>query len=147
MIKKEYTFNMNELQGYKTLGVLEKTIEFDLVDGNEEIQSTFNHRYLLNPSDSNPTDSTEVQDKINEVFTYEVKAAYNLYLESLKPSAEELLEQFQNKFRLDRDALLKGVDIAINKAEDLGEDTKALRVYRQALRDATINWIMPESIS
>ena len=144
MIRKEYIFTVNELQGYKTLGVLEKKIEFNLVDEKEEIQSTSNHRYLLNPLDNNPTYSSEVQDKMNEVFTDEVKVVYNLYLESLKPSAEELLEQFQNKFRLDRDSLLKGVDIEINKAEDIGLDSTNLRAYRQALRDATINWIIPE---
>lgn len=59
---------------------------------------------------------------------------------------EEILQQKQNKFRADRDSFLQQADIAINKAEDLGEDTKALRAYRQALRDATILWVMPESI-
>ena len=59
---------------------------------------------------------------------------------------EEILNQEQSKFRAERDALLQQVDITINKAVDLGEDTKALRAYRQALRDATILWIMPESI-
>ena len=59
---------------------------------------------------------------------------------------EEILNQEQSKFRAERDALLQQVDIAINKAVDLGEDTKALRAYRQALRDATILWVMPESI-
>lgn len=59
---------------------------------------------------------------------------------------EEILKQEQSKFRAKRDALLHQVDIAINKAVDLGEDTKALRAYRQTLRDATILWIMPESI-
>ena len=144
MIRKEYIFTVNELQGYKTLGVLEKKIEFNLVDEKEEIQSTSNHRYLLNPLDNNPTDSSEVQDKMNEVFTDEVKLVYEAYLETLKPSEQELLEQFQVKFRMDRDVLLKQVDIEINKAEDLGQDSSLLRVYRQALRDATINWIIPE---
>lgn len=59
---------------------------------------------------------------------------------------EEILKQEQSKFRAERDAFLQQVDIAINKAEDLGEDTKVLRAYRQTLRDATILWIMPESI-
>lgn len=59
---------------------------------------------------------------------------------------EELLIQKQIKFRVERDLLLSKVDIAINKAEDLGQDTKDLRAYRQALRDATITWAMPESI-
>ena len=59
---------------------------------------------------------------------------------------KELLKQKQDKFRFERDSLLKKVDIAIYKAEDLGQDTQLLRAYRQALRDATINWVMPESI-
>ena len=59
---------------------------------------------------------------------------------------EEILKQEQSKFRAERDALLQQVDIAINKDEDLGKDTKALRAYRQALRDATILWVMPESM-
>lgn len=58
----------------------------------------------------------------------------------------EKRKQFEIQFRFDRDFLLKKTDIAINKSEDLGKDTKALRAYRQALRDATINWVMPESI-
>lgn len=52
----------------------------------------------------------------------------------------------QNEFRAERNTLLDKVDKAINKAEDLGQDVKDLRVYRQALRDATINWVMPENI-
>lgn len=59
---------------------------------------------------------------------------------------EELVRQEHNRFRVERDLLLSKVDIAINKAEDLGEDTKILRAYRQCLRDATKDWIMPESI-
>lgn len=58
----------------------------------------------------------------------------------------EQIKQFQIQFRFDRDSLLNKTDIEINKSEDLGQDTKALRAYRQALRDATINWVMPESI-
>ena len=59
---------------------------------------------------------------------------------------EEILKKKQDKFRLERNALLDKVDIEINKAEDLARDSKALRVYRQKLRDSTINWIMPESM-
>ncbi len=59
---------------------------------------------------------------------------------------EEILKQEQSNFRAERDALLQQADITINKDEDLYKDTKALRAYRQALRDATILWIMPESI-
>lgn len=58
---------------------------------------------------------------------------------------EELLKQEQEEFRADRNILLDKVDKAINKAEDLGESSIELRTYRQALRDATIKWEMPES--
>lgn len=66
------------------------------------------------------------------------------------PTDEEIeyekRRQFEIQFRFDRDSLLQKTDIEINKAEDLGEDTKILRAYRQCLRDATKDWIMPESI-
>lgn len=66
------------------------------------------------------------------------------------PTNEEIetekRKQFEIQFRYDRDVLLKKVDIAINKAEDTGLDSNKLRTYRQALRDATISWVMPESI-
>lgn len=59
---------------------------------------------------------------------------------------EELLTQKQNEFRAERNLLLDKVDIEINKAEDSEQDSKVLKVYRQKLRDSTINWVMPESI-
>lgn len=59
---------------------------------------------------------------------------------------EELLKQKQDEFRADRNALLDKVDKEINKSEDLGNDSTVLRTYRQALRDATVTWTMPESI-
>ena len=59
---------------------------------------------------------------------------------------EELLTKKQNEFRLERNTLLDKVDKAINIAEDLGNDSTLLRTYRQALRDATVTWTMPEGI-
>lgn len=55
-------------------------------------------------------------------------------------------EQIKIDFRAERNDLLNKVDKAINIAEDLGKDSKDLREYRQALRDATIRWVFPESI-
>ena len=55
----------------------------------------------------------------------------------------EIQEQEQAQFRSERDALLKEADIEINKLEDLGKDSSVWRVYRQALRDATITWELP----
>ena len=66
------------------------------------------------------------------------------------PTDEEIeaekRKQFEIQFRYDRDSLLARTDIAISKAEDLGQDTKDLRAYRQALRDSTKDWIMPKEI-
>lgn len=50
---------------------------------------------------------------------------------------------FEADFRKKRDAALAEADILINKAEDVGQNTTALRAYRQALRDATTTWVMP----
>lgn len=62
------------------------------------------------------------------------------------PTDEEIKLQKQANFRAERNNLLNLVDIEINKAEDLGQDTTILRSYRQALRGATKDWILPESV-
>lgn len=59
---------------------------------------------------------------------------------------EEIVKQEQAIFRANRDSLLKQIDIEINKAEDLGEDTESLRRYRVSLRNATDNWVIPERV-
>lgn len=59
---------------------------------------------------------------------------------------EELLKQKQDEFRAERNTLLDKADKAINKSEDLGNDSAVLRTYRQSLRDATLTWVMPESV-
>ncbi|DAB41118.1 MAG TPA: hypothetical protein CFH81_02130 [Sulfurovum sp. UBA12169] len=56
---------------------------------------------------------------------------------------EEKITSEQAAFRAKRDGHLKECDIAIFKAEDRGEDTTELRKLRQSLRDATVNWVMP----
>ena len=68
-----------------------------------------------------------------EVFPVEMQP----YLEA------EALQAEQSEFRANRNLELNTVDILINKAEDNSEDTTALRAYRQALRDATVDWVMP----
>jgi hypothetical protein len=91
----------------------------------------------------------------------EIKDHFELVcLEKVKPSSYHVLENkvwtiseenqakldreaFEADFRKQRDALLVEADILINKAADLGQDTAALRAYRQALRDATVSWVMP----
>lgn len=58
----------------------------------------------------------------------------------------EIIAKNEATFRAERNDLLAKVDIEINKAEDLGISSLLLREYRQALRDATIDWILPESV-
>lgn len=59
----------------------------------------------------------------------------NLPFEQMHPEcqAREIREQ--------RKPLLIEADIAISKAIDNDKDTKALRVYRQALRDITTTFV------
>ena len=58
-------------------------------------------------------------------------------------TAEELLAKEQVEFRSQRDELIKEADIEIYKLEDINADTTAWRVYRQALRDSTLTWVLP----
>jgi hypothetical protein len=58
-------------------------------------------------------------------------------------TAEEILEQEQAQFRLERNQLLIEADIEINKLEDLNMDSSSWRAYRQALRDSTESWVLP----
>ena len=90
--------------------------------------------------------ASEFETSLEEFETLIKECKNNFILPTDEEIEAEKRKQFEIQFRYDREVLLKKVDIEINKAEDLGEDTKSLRLYRQALRDATINWIMPESI-
>jgi hypothetical protein len=67
----------------------------------------------------------------------------SLIIKTLEEKQAEALEQEQAQFRTERDALLKEADIEINKLDDLGKDSSSWRIYRQALRDATITWKLP----
>lgn len=66
-----------------------------------------------------------------------------LVIKTYEEKQIEALEQEQSQFRAKRDVLLKEADIEINKLDDLGKDSSSWRVYRQALRDATITWELP----
>mgnify|MGYP006971788316 CR=1 FL=1 len=55
-------------------------------------------------------------------------------------------EVFESIFRAERDALLVKVDNSIKIAFDAGLDTAKFSVYRQALRDATIKWVIPQEV-
>ena len=56
---------------------------------------------------------------------------------------EEIEQGAQAQFRANRDKLLVEADIEINKLVDLGLDLTEWRVYRQALRDSTSTWVLP----
>lgn len=60
-------------------------------------------------------------------------------LDLRKVGSSSIVPVFANidEVREVRAALLVDADISINKAEDAGKDTQALRRYRQALRDVT----------
>lgn len=67
-------------------------------------------------------------------------------VESIKTAEmleNEALLNEQAQFRAERDVLLKEADIEINKLVDLGLDPTEWRVYRQALRDSTLTWVLP----
>jgi len=57
--------------------------------------------------------------------------------------ANELVEATQAEFRAERDVLLAEADIEINKLVDAGLATTVYSEYRQALRDATLTWVLP----
>ncbi len=56
---------------------------------------------------------------------------------------EEIEQETQAQFRAERDKLLAEADIEINKLVDAELDVTEWRVYRQALRDSTLTWIIP----
>lgn len=58
-------------------------------------------------------------------------------------TAEEIQQSTQAQFRAERDKLLAEADIEINKLVDAELDVTEWRVYRQALRDSTLTWVMP----
>ena len=56
---------------------------------------------------------------------------------------EEIEQETQSQFRDNRDKLLVEADIEINKLVDAELDVIEWRVYRQALRDSTLTWVLP----
>ena len=58
-------------------------------------------------------------------------------------TAEEIEQEAQAQFRTERDKLLAEADIEINKLVDAELDVIEWRVYRQALRDSTLTWVLP----
>lgn len=60
------------------------------------------------------------------------------------PIVERPMVEVKAEFRAKRNLLISQVDIEINKLEDNGQDATVLRTYRQALRDCTKDWIIPD---
>ena len=58
-------------------------------------------------------------------------------------TVEEIEQEPKAQFRAERDKLLVEADIEINKLVDTGLDSTEWRVYRQALRDSTLTWVLP----
>ncbi len=58
-------------------------------------------------------------------------------------TAEEIEQETQAQFRAERDKLLAEADVEINKLVDAELDVIEWRVYRQALRDSTLTWVLP----
>lgn len=91
-----------------------------------------------------PTPNIEVSD---EVWQEALNISANCY-ENGKfivkdfRTPEEIEQETQAQFRTERDKLLVEADIEINKLVDLGLDATEWRVYRQALRDSTLTWVL-----
>lgn len=92
-----------------------------------------------------PTPNIEVSD---EVWQEAIDINANCYEDGkfiVKDfrTPEEILQQAQTQFRAERDKLLAEADIEINKSVDTGIDSTEWRVYRQALRESTLTWVLP----
>lgn len=93
------------------------------------------------------------RDKDNSVYAYMDDGSQDhLICDKVLMTAEEVYlhinpkkteAQIKSEFRAERDKLLSEADILINKALDNNQDATNLRAYRQELRDATIEWVMP----
>lgn len=93
-----------------------------------------------------PTPNIEVTD---EVWQEAIDKGFNKVNEDGTLSLHdfiteaEILEQSQITFRKTRDKELLKADIEISKLIDNDIDSSVWRTYRQSLRDATDNWVMP----
>lgn len=120
---------LSNIQGFKNL----------IVNGRKQVKIQ-GYGYLLNGVMNVPTADGNSEYELIKQWLAEGNTPEPEFTE------EELLKQKQDEFRANRNTLLDKVDKAINIAEDLGNDSTLLRTYRQALRDATIKWAMPESV-
>ena len=89
-----------------------------------------------------PKDLIRLTDK--QLKAYENKPEFGVWNGNEWIEDNEKIEEFrQAQFRAERNQLLIEADIEINKLEDLNKDSSSWRVYRQALRDSTENWVLP----
>jgi len=82
----------------------------------------------------------------HKALTYEegtIVAPHSIVDMLAEKATVEAEAKTQAEFRAERDKEIDWVDIEINKAEDLGQDTVSFRAYRQELRDAPLTWVMP----
>lgn len=82
------------------------------------------------------------EDKYVYLSTGELVEEENI-MKANELKLEEEVKETQAQFRAERDKLLAEADIEINKLVDAGIDSTEWRVYRQALRDATLTWVLP----
>lgn len=112
---KTYKLELNEINGFPSLGILEKT---------EIGETVTNHRWLLNPNNELPIEivDEEVISKYNEVFTQEVKDAYIMYT---TPNPEERAKQELEQKIMSATSYLKETDWVENykTRHDLGLET------------------------
>lgn len=64
----------------------------------------------------------------------------------VEPTEEEIYKALSIIVRSTRGSLLHEADLKINMLEDNGQNSKAWRVYRQALRDVTEQSTFPTSV-
>lgn len=130
-----------ELIKYDNANCLEATFT------DEKEITIFCHAYADVQMDLLKEDCLRYGTKLNKEQLALIKEVEsNIILPTQEEIEAEKIQQFEIQFRFNRNMLLAKTDIAIYKAEDLGQDTKELREYRQALRVATKDWIMPKEI-
>ena len=92
-----------------------------------------------------PTPNIEVTDEVwQEALNINANCYENgKFIVKDFRTEEEIEQEAQARFRAERDNLLVEADIEINKLVDLELDATEWRVYRQALRDSTLSWVLP----
>ncbi|MCM1224017.1 MAG: phage tail assembly chaperone [Lachnospiraceae bacterium] len=91
-----------------------------------------------------------LRNENNQIQQVEIKELGKTVPEGAYLNRDDVPETEKEKasaIRAERNVRIAEADIAINKAEDTGLDTAALRVYRQALRDVPQQSGFPESVN